>query len=104
MASRSSAVGSSTSAGSSFAGASAGSFAASPDASSSTITTPTSAPLIGGLGTQVQIVVVVIVVVVVRDGHGGLGPRRAQAGELGLFELGLATARPGQDGLDELLV
>ena len=62
------------------------------------------AVLAGRFRAEVEVVVVIIVVVVAGDGDAGLRARRAQAGELGLFEVGLGAARPRQDGLDELLV
>ncbi len=58
----------------------------------------------GGLRTEVELLVFVLVLIVILgDGDAGRA-RRPQAGQLGLFEIGLGPSRPRQDGLDELLV
>ena len=53
---------------------------------------------------RAEIEIVVVIVVIVGHGDAGLRPRRAQAGQLGLFEVGLGATRSRQDGLHELLV
>ena len=105
IASSSSAVGSSTAFESSLAGASAGSLAAAAlGAVVGDDDDPDVGAVAGDSAPEVEVVVLVVVVLVV-VGHGDAGrARRAQAGELGLFEVGLGAARPRQDGLDELLV
>ena len=60
--------------------------------------------VLGALRPEIEIVVIVFVVVVTGDGDARLWPRRAQAGELGLFEVRLGATGPRQDGLHELLV
>ena len=106
IASSSSAEGSSTSLGSSLAGASDGSLA---DGSVGAVLGDHDDPDVGAvladdLRPEIEIVVVVVLVVVTGHGDAGLRARRAQAGQLGLFEVRLGATGPRQDGLHELLV
>ena len=101
-ASSSSAVGSSTSFGSSLVGPSAGSREpGSATAPSPTTTSTVSSSASSSGATGISIVVVVRVVFV---GHGRRAARGAQAGELGLFEIRLRPTGSGEDGFDQLLV
>ena len=106
MASSSSAEGSSTSLGSSLAGASDGSLAAG--VGSAVLghhDDPDVGAVLGGcLRSEIEIVVVVVVIVVTGHGDTRLGARRSETGQLGLFEVGLGATRSRQDGLHELLV
>ena len=108
IASSSSAVGSSTSSGSSFAGASTGSFvvdglavlADDLDADVAAVGVDDAV----GPGSALEIVVVVVLVVLVDLRQDDLGGAQAAGRELGLLDVGLGAPRAGQDGFDELLV
>ena len=106
IASSSSAEGSSTSFGSSLAGASDGQLRRRIDRAvlGHDHDADIGAVLAGRLRPEIEIVVVVIVVVVAGDGDACLGARRAQAGQLGFLEVRLGATGPRQDGLHELLV
>jgi hypothetical protein len=60
--------------------------------------------VLGRLRAKIEVLVIIVVVIGAGHGDARLGARWTKAGELGLFDIGLGTARPRQDRIDELLV
>ena len=109
IASSSSAVGSSSSAASSLAGASIGSFVVDRDAvladdlDSDVASVRAREPIRARLGPELE--AVVVLVVVVRDlRQDDLGRPQVAGRQARLLDVGLGPPRPGQHGLDQLLI